>query len=97
MRQPRRQLPGHGHDLLRPQHHRRALARRTGAYSGGGVVLCAAEGSVEGGGGGEVAFAWTKTDDVPLLLGQTNFFLEFDVFFSRSAMFFEVMPKGTSF
>lgn len=43
----------------------------------------------------ELAFAWTKADSVPLLLGQTNFFMEFDVFFSRSAMFFEVMPKGT--
>ncbi|MCW5923930.1 MAG: hypothetical protein KIS77_16430 [Saprospiraceae bacterium] len=42
----------------------------------------------------ELAFAWTKADNIPLLLGQTNFFMEFDVFFSRSAMFFEVMPKG---
>ncbi len=44
----------------------------------------------------ELAFAWTKADNVPLLLGQTNFFMEFDVFFSRSAMFFEVMPKGAN-
>lgn len=44
----------------------------------------------------ELAFAWTKADSIPLLLGQTNFFMEFDVFFSRSAMFFEVTPKGTS-
>jgi hypothetical protein len=44
----------------------------------------------------ELAFAWTKADNIPLLLGQTNFFMEFDVFFSRSAMFFEVTSKETN-
>ena len=43
----------------------------------------------------KLAFAWTLTDNVPLLLGQTNFFMEFDVLFSRSALFFEVLPKGS--
>lgn len=42
----------------------------------------------------ELAFAWTRADNVPLLLGQTNFFMEFDVFFSRAGMYFEVTPKG---
>lgn len=42
----------------------------------------------------ELAFAWARADNIPLLLGQTNFFMEFDVFFSRSGMFFEVTPKG---
>jgi len=42
-----------------------------------------------------LAFAWTQSNDVPLILGQINFFLEFDVFFSRSQLFFEVRPKGT--
>jgi hypothetical protein len=41
-----------------------------------------------------LAFAWSRSDNVPMLLGQTNFFMEFDAYFSRSAMFFEVMPKG---
>ncbi len=45
----------------------------------------------------KLAFAWTRADNVPLLLGQTNFFMEFDVFFARSALFFEVHPKGTYF
>jgi hypothetical protein len=40
-----------------------------------------------------LTFAWAKTDNVPLLLGQTDFFMEFDVFFSRSSKFFEVTPK----
>ena len=40
-----------------------------------------------------LAFAWTPTDTVPLILGQVNFFLEFDVCFYRSQQAFEVQPK----
>ena len=29
----------------------------------------------------KLAFAWTRADNVPLLLGQVNFFMEFDVCF----------------
>ncbi|MGH9802141.1 MAG: hypothetical protein ACRD82_17400 [Blastocatellia bacterium] len=40
-----------------------------------------------------LAFAWTQSDDVPLILGQTNFFMEFDVCFYRSKEMFEVRVK----
>ncbi|WP_374939417.1 hypothetical protein [Tolypothrix sp. FACHB-123] len=40
-----------------------------------------------------LAFAWVKSMNVPLILGQTNFFLEFDVCFYRSKLEFEVKPK----
>ena len=40
------------------------------------------------------AFAWAKTDSVLVILGQVNFFLEFDVCFFRSRSVFEVRPKG---
>jgi hypothetical protein len=43
-----------------------------------------------------LAFAWADTDDVPLLLGQINFFQEFDVCFFRSRLTFEVRPKPTA-
>ena len=33
-------------------------------------------------------------DSLPLLLGQTNFFMEFDVHFYRSRLEFEVEPKS---
>ena len=39
------------------------------------------------------AFAWAKTDSVSVILGQVNFFLEFDVCFFRSRGLFEVRPK----
>lgn len=44
----------------------------------------------------DLAFAWTLTDEAPLLLGQINFFMEFDVCFFRSLSMFEVSPKGSS-
>ena len=40
-----------------------------------------------------LAFAWTRTDKTPLILGQVNFFLEFDVCFFRSKKLFEIQPK----
>lgn len=39
-------------------------------------------------------FAWTRKNDVRLILGQTNFFQEFDVVFSGSQQIFEISPKG---
>lgn len=41
-----------------------------------------------------LAFAWVKTDDMPLILGQTNFFMEFDVCFYRSKLEFEIKPRS---
>ncbi len=41
-----------------------------------------------------LAFAWARTDAVPVILGQINFFLEFDVCFFRSRGLFEVRPKA---
>jgi hypothetical protein len=40
-----------------------------------------------------LAFAWAKSDKVPLLLGQVNFLLEFEVCFFRARGHFEVKPK----
>ena len=41
-----------------------------------------------------LVFAWAKTDAVPVLLGQVNFFMEFDVCFYRSRSVFEIRPKS---
>ena len=42
----------------------------------------------------ELVFAWVRSLNAPLILGQTNFFLEFDVCFYRSRLEFEVNPKS---
>jgi hypothetical protein len=39
-----------------------------------------------------LAFAWTRAPTARLLLGQTNFFMEFDVFFARARGYFELQP-----
>jgi hypothetical protein len=44
----------------------------------------------------QLVFAWTQATDVPLLLGQVNFFMEFDVCFYRSQLSFEIRPKQVS-
>jgi len=43
-----------------------------------------------------LAFAWAKTDEAPGILGQVNFFLEFDVCFFRSRGLFEVRRKESA-
>lgn len=40
-----------------------------------------------------LVFAWTQLRDVPLILGQVNFFMEFDVCFFRSQSVFEISTK----
>jgi hypothetical protein len=40
-----------------------------------------------------LAFAWTKSNDVPVILGQTNFFSEFDIYFFGSQKLFSIIPK----
>jgi hypothetical protein len=43
-----------------------------------------------------LAFAWTRNTQVPVILGQVNFFMEFDVCFFRSQSAFEVKPRGSN-
>ncbi|MGB8701253.1 MAG: aspartyl protease family protein [Thermosynechococcaceae cyanobacterium] len=38
-----------------------------------------------------LAFAWARASQVPLILGQTNFFREFDVCFQRSRRMIEII------
>ena len=40
-----------------------------------------------------LAFAWTQDKNAPLILGQMNFFLAFDVCFYRAESAFEISPK----
>lgn len=42
----------------------------------------------------QLVFAWVKRAGVPLILGQTNFFSEFDVCFYRAKLEFEIKPKS---
>jgi len=44
-----------------------------------------------------LAFAWTQAADIPLILGQANFFFEFEACFFRARSEFEVCPKQVEF
>ena len=41
----------------------------------------------------ELVFAWTKADNIPIILGQYDFFEQFDACFFRSEMAFELQLK----
>jgi hypothetical protein len=43
-----------------------------------------------------LVFAWTQAPHVPVLLGQVNFFMRFDVCFYRSQLAFEIRPKDVA-
>jgi len=43
-----------------------------------------------------LAFAWTRNNNVPVILGQVNFFLEFDVSFYRYRLLFEIRPSESA-
>ncbi|MBW4581085.1 MAG: retroviral-like aspartic protease family protein [Tildeniella nuda ZEHNDER 1965/U140] len=42
----------------------------------------------------ELVFAWARSPNAPLILGQTNFFLDFNVCFYRSKADIEITPKS---
>jgi hypothetical protein len=42
-----------------------------------------------------LVFAWTRRNDVRFILGQTNFFQEFEVCFAGAQQIFEIAPKGS--
>ena len=69
------------------------LSGNLAAFEARGLVLSARIGNFPV---VQLAFAWAETDAIPILRGQMNFFLEFDVCFHRSRSSFEVGPKHFS-
>ena len=43
-----------------------------------------------------LAFGWSRNDNVPVILGQVNFFMEFDISFFRSRLLLEISPRQTA-
>jgi hypothetical protein len=66
------------------------LSGNLAEYEARPIIVSAAVGSFSP---VRLAFAWTQADDIPLILGQVNFFMEFDVCFYRSQRYFEVQSK----
>jgi hypothetical protein len=74
---------------------RKANIRLTGSLGNRMAIPVFAVAEIEGLPATRLAFAWTHQDDVPLILGQTNFFMEFDVCFYRSKLAFELTVKSS--
>jgi hypothetical protein len=72
------------------QRTRVVLSGNFASYEARGIIVSVRVGQFEP---IQLAFAWTQAVNVPLLLGQVNFFAEFDVCFYRSQSAFEVRPK----
>lgn len=75
---------------------RKAVLRLSGSLGSQSAMPVFAQGEIEGLPGAKLAFAWVKQSEVPLILGQTNFFMEFDVCFYRSRLEFEIQPKASA-
>lgn len=73
---------------------RRAVIQLAGNLSSQPAMPFFAMAEIVGCGSARLAFAWVRNENVPLILGQTNFFLEFDVCFYRSKFEFEINPKS---
>lgn len=43
----------------------------------------------------DLVFAWTRSNSTPVILGQTNFFAEFDVCFHQSRLQIQISPRPT--
>lgn len=66
------------------------LGGNLAAMEARGIIICATVAQFPS---VDLAFAWTKTNNVPVLLGQMNFFREFNVCFYGSQLCFEIFPK----
>jgi hypothetical protein len=74
---------------------RKAILRLSGSLGNQPAVPLVATAEMEDLPAARLAFAWIKQSGVPLVLGQTNFFMEFDVSFYRSVLEFEIRPKSS--
>jgi hypothetical protein len=67
------------------------LAGNLAKFDAKGIILSAA---IDQFAPATLVFAWTKAENIPLLLGRINFFQEFDVCFYGSQLAFEIAPKS---
>lgn len=66
------------------------LAGNLGRYTAMPLVLMAGVGTYTP---ARLAFAWSQSRQTPLILGQTNFFFEFEIHFYRAEGEFEIDPR----
>jgi len=70
------------------------LSGNLARYEARGLMLLGTVGTFEP---VPLVFAWTRAEDIPLILGQVNLFQEFEICFFRAEGAFEIRPKGSRF
>lgn len=71
------------------------LVGSLGRYEARALVVTASHREITNNDPVRLVFAWTQAEEAPVLFGQMNFFLEFDVCFYRSQAVFEIARRGT--
>lgn len=72
-----------------------SLVGSLGQFEARALMVMASHPQITGDADVPLVFAWTQAENVPVIFGQMNFFLEFDVCFYRSQSMFEVNIKAT--
>ena len=71
-----------------------SLVGSLGQFDARALVVMAAQPQITADQAVRLVFAWTRSNSVPVIFGQMNFFLEFDVCFYRSRNQFAVNLKS---
>jgi len=69
------------------------LVSSLGRYEALGLAVFASQPNINPDHPVRLVFAWTRAEDAPVLFGQFNFFMEFDVCFYRSQSIFDIKLK----
>jgi len=73
-----------------------SLVGSLGQFEARTLIVIGSHPQITGNSGVQLVFAWTQAENAPVIFGQMNFFLEFDVCFYRSQSVFEVNAKTST-
>jgi hypothetical protein len=73
-----------------------SLVGSLGQFEARALMVTASHSQIAGDANVQLVFAWTQAENAPVIFGQMNFFLEFDVCFYRSQSAFEVNVKAST-
>jgi len=71
-----------------------SLVGSLGQFDARALMLMASHPQIAADNAVRLVFAWTQSENAPIIFGQMNFFLEFDVCFHRSQNMFEIKLKS---
>jgi hypothetical protein len=73
-----------------------SLVGSLGQFEARALLVMTSHPQITGDAGVRLVFAWTQAENAPVIFGQMNFFLEFDVCFYRSQSAFEINLKAST-